>query len=34
MGGCILTSTGTPKTSDTTTKLAQTAPGTGCVSVP
>ena len=33
-GGCILTSTGTVTTSDTTTKLAQVAPGSGCVSVP
>ncbi len=33
-GGCILTSTGTPSTSDTTTKLAQVAPGSSCVSVP
>jgi hypothetical protein len=33
-GGCILTSTGTVSTSDTTTKLAQAAPDTGCVSVP
>jgi hypothetical protein len=33
-GGCILTSTGTVATSDTTIKLAQAAPGTGCVSVP
>jgi hypothetical protein len=34
MGGCILSSTGTVATSDTTTKLAQALPGTGCVSVP
>lgn len=34
MGGCILTSTGTASTSDTTTKLAQALPGTGCVVVP
>ena len=34
MGGCILTSTGVVTTSDTTTKLAQALPGTGCVSVP
>jgi hypothetical protein len=34
MGGCILTSTGVVATSDTTTKLAQAAPGTSCVSVP
>ena len=33
-GGCILTSTGVAATSDTTTKLAQAAPGTPCVSVP
>lgn len=33
-GGCILTNTGTASTSDTTTKLAQAAVGTGCVSVP
>jgi hypothetical protein len=33
-GGCILTSTGNPSTSDTTTKLAQIAPDSGCVSVP
>jgi hypothetical protein len=33
-GGCILTSTGSPATSDTTTKLAYTFPGTACVSVP
>jgi hypothetical protein len=33
-GGCILTSTGIAATSDTTTKLAQSAPGTSCVSVP
>jgi hypothetical protein len=33
-GGCILTSTGIPSTSDTTTKLAQAAPGTSCVIVP
>ena len=33
-GGCILSSTGTVATSDTTTKLAQEAPGTSCVSVP
>jgi len=33
-GGCILTSTGTVATSDTTTKLAQDAPGNACVSVP
>jgi hypothetical protein len=34
MGGCILTTTGTVATSDTTTKLAQVAPLSGCVSVP
>jgi len=34
MGGCILSSTGIVSTSDTTTKLAQRAPDTGCVSVP
>ena len=33
-GGCILTSTGTVATSDTTTKLALSAPGTACVVVP
>ena len=33
-GGCILTTTGVVATSDTTTKLAQVLPGTGCVSVP
>lgn len=33
-GGCILTTTGTVTTSDTTTKLAQAAPGSSCVSVP
>ena len=33
-GGCILTSTGIAATSDTTTKLAQSAPLTSCVSVP
>jgi hypothetical protein len=33
-GGCILNSTGVVATSDTTTKLAQAAPGSGCVSVP
>ena len=33
-GGCILTSTGTVATSDTTTKLAQAAPDSACVSVP
>jgi hypothetical protein len=33
-GGCILTTTGVTTTSDTTTKLAQAAPGTSCVSVP
>jgi len=33
-GGCILTSTGTVATSDTTTKLAQSAPDSSCVSVP
>jgi hypothetical protein len=33
-GGCILTTTGVSTTSDTTTKLAQEAPGTSCVSVP
>jgi hypothetical protein len=33
-GGCILTSTGAITTTDTTTKLAQAAPGTACVSVP
>jgi hypothetical protein len=34
MGGCILSSSGAVNTSDTTTKLAQAAPDTGCVSVP
>jgi len=34
MGGCILASTGTVATSDTTPKLSQTFPGTECVSVP
>ena len=33
-GGCILTSSGTAATSDTTTKLVQVAPGSACVSVP
>jgi hypothetical protein len=33
-GGCILSSTGIAATSDTTTKLAQVAPGSACVSVP
>ena len=33
-GGCILTSTTVVATSDTTTKLAQAAPGDGCVVVP
>jgi len=33
-GGCILSSSGTAATSDTTTKLAQVAPGSACVSVP
>jgi hypothetical protein len=33
-GGCILTTTGTTVTSDTTTKLAQVAPGSACVQVP
>jgi hypothetical protein len=33
-GGCILFTTGAVTTSDTTTKLAQAAPGTSCVSVP
>lgn len=33
-GGCILYSSGTATSSDTTTKLAQVAPGTPCVSVP
>ncbi len=33
-GGCILTTTGTVATSDTTTKLAQDVPGTACVVVP
>ncbi len=33
-GGCILSNTGTVATSDTTTKLAQALPDTGCVSVP
>jgi hypothetical protein len=33
-GGCILTSSGVIATSDTTTKLAQSAPGSSCVSVP
>ena len=34
MGGCILHSSGQPTTSDTTTKLAQTFPGSACVLVP
>ena len=33
-GGCILTSSGVVATSDTTTKLAQSAPDSSCVSVP
>jgi hypothetical protein len=33
-GGCILTSSGAVATSDTTTKLAQSVPGTSCISVP
>ena len=33
-GGCILTSSGSAATSDTTTKLVQVAPGSACVSVP
>jgi len=33
-GGCILSNTGTNTTSDTTTKLAQEAPGSSCVVVP
>jgi len=33
-GGCILTSSGASATSDTTTKLAQSAPDSSCVSVP
>ena len=33
-GGCILTSTGVTTTSDLTTKLAQSAPDSACVSVP
>lgn len=33
-GGCILSSSGVVATSDTTTKLAQQAPGTACISVP
>lgn len=33
-GGCILTTTGVTATSDTTTKLAQVAPLSSCVSVP
>lgn len=33
-GGCILTTTGTAATSDTTTKLAQYEPLSACVSVP
>jgi len=33
-GGCILTSSGVVTTSDTTTKLAQAAPDSSCVSVP
>jgi len=33
-GGCILTSSGIVATSDTTTKLAQSFPGSSCVSVP
>jgi hypothetical protein len=32
-GGCILTTTGTVATSDTTTKLAQVQPGSACVQV-
>jgi hypothetical protein len=34
MGGCILTTTGVTTTSDMTTKLAQSAFGSACVSVP
>jgi hypothetical protein len=34
VGGCILTSTGTAATSDTTTKLILVAPGSGCVLFP
>jgi hypothetical protein len=34
MGGCILSNTSTVSTSDTTTKLAQAAPDSSCVSVP
>ena len=33
-GGCILYSSGTASTSDTTTKLVQVAPGSSCVTVP
>jgi hypothetical protein len=33
-GGCILTSTGIPATSDTTTTLIQVQPGSGCVVAP
>jgi hypothetical protein len=33
-GGCILTSSNIAATSDTTTKLAQSAPDSSCVSVP
>jgi hypothetical protein len=33
-GGCILTSTGIPATSDTTTTLIQVEPGSGCVVAP
>ncbi|MHB8217280.1 MAG: hypothetical protein ACYDDS_14495 [Candidatus Sulfotelmatobacter sp.] len=33
-GGCILTSSGNAATSDTTTKLAQVAPDSSCISVP
>jgi hypothetical protein len=34
VGGCILTSTGTAATSDTTTSLIQVAPGLGCAVFP
>lgn len=33
-GGCILTSSNIAQTSDTTTKLAQSFPGSSCISVP
>jgi hypothetical protein len=34
VGGCMLTSTGAATTSDTTTKLIQVQPGSGCVAFP